>query len=378
MSNILIISFSQLAIDSRVKRQICFLKDKYAVTAAGYGSSNIPGINHIPLESRHCTLFQKAINATKLLSRQFESYYWNHPRTKAAIAALSKGKYDLIIANDLESLPLALHIANGAKVLYDAHEFAPEEFDEQASWRLFYKRYKESFCRKYLKRADKMMTVCQGIADAYQQQFAVSPFVLTNATHYQDLSPTQTDSKHIKLVCHGMAMQSRKLETLIEMFEYLDSRFTLDLYLIPFDKEYKEKLIEMAANYPQIQFPDAVSSEKIVDTLHQYDIGVYLLTPSNFNNHYSLPNKFFEFIQARLALGIGPSPEMEHLVRKYECGIIAPHFEAATLAKALNTLSAEEIMHFKKKADAAAKELCSEANKNLLQREVAQLLELKN
>ena len=49
---------------------------------------------------------------------------------------------------------------------------------------------------------------------------------------------------------------------------------------------------------------------------NDYDVGLYLLPPTNFNQRYALPNKFFEFIQGRLAIAIGPSPEMAKLVER--------------------------------------------------------------
>jgi hypothetical protein len=35
---------------------------------------------------------------------------------------------------------------------------------------------------------------------------------------------------------------------------------------------------------------------------------------------------FVEFIQARLAVAVDPSPEMARLVQRYGCGVVAPDF----------------------------------------------------
>ena len=45
--------------------------------------------------------------------------------------------------------------------------------------------------------------------------------------------------------------------------------------------------------------PKASEVATIVRTINQFDLGVYLLPPVNFNSAHALPNKFFEFIQAR-------------------------------------------------------------------------------
>ena len=93
-----------------------------------------------------------------------------------------------------------------------------------------------------------------------------------------------------------------------------------------------------------------------------YDIGLYLLPPTNFNHRYALPNKFFEFIQGRLAVAIGPSPEMAAIVRHYGCGVVAPTFEPESLAAELNALDAAAIAGFKHASHRAAAELCAERN----------------
>ena len=41
--------------------------------------------------------------------------------------------------------------------------------------------------------------------------------------------------------------------------------------------------------------------ELIAQEINQYDIGVYLLRDGNLNNKYAMPNKLYEFVQARLA-----------------------------------------------------------------------------
>ena len=78
---------------------------------------------------------------------------------------------------------------------------------------------------------------------------------------------------------------------------------------------------------------------RIVDTIAQYDIGLFLLSPANFNYYHALPNKLFEFVQARLAVAIGPSPEMARIVNDHDLGIVAPDFEPTTMAAHLNALT---------------------------------------
>jgi hypothetical protein len=97
-----------------------------------------------------------------------------------------------------------------------------------------------------------------------------------------------------------------------------------------------------------------VATDEIVPFISQYDMGIYLLEPNNFNNKHALPNKFFEFIQARLAIAIGPSPEMAKIVSNYKLGKVSPDFESQSLANTINSMGPDEIIGFKQNSDKAA------------------------
>ena len=119
--------------------------------------------------------------------------------------------------------------------------------------------------------------------------------------------------------------------------------------------EIAARLKALAAGNPRIAFRDPVAPLRIVPESTHYDIGLFLLEPVNFNYEHALPNKIFEFIQARLAVAIGPSPEMARLVRRYDCGVVAPSFEPRAMAAALNALTPAEIDRLKANAHRAAK-----------------------
>jgi hypothetical protein len=108
--------------------------------------------------------------------------------------------------------------------------------------------------------------------------------------------------------------------------------------------------------------------------LNQFDIGVFLIEPVNFNYHYILPNKFFEFIQARLAIAIGPSPEMARIVRQYDLGVVSEDFSPKTFARSLSTLDAEKINDYKTKSHNVARLMSAEKNKEILLDLVRQVL----
>lgn len=305
--------------------------------------------------------------AFQLKIRSFERCYWSSRAVKSAYNQLVNQRYDIVIANDLDTLPLALKLANlyQCKILLDAHEYAPRQFDDQWSFRMFFQDYWDYICRKYLPEVDAMVTVCQGIANEYQRNYAVPCQVITNAPFYESIEPSQVNPSCIRLIHHGGLNPSRKIENMILLMDLLDDRFTLDFMFIPKNLRYLKKLKNLAQHHPRITFRDPVPMPNISRAIREYDIGLYLMWPAAFNTRFALPNKLFEFIQGRLATAIWPSPEMARVVEKYDCGIVAEDFTIESMAEKLNHLSVKDIQRYKQRSNQAATKLCAEINQQL-------------
>ena len=106
--------------------------------------------------------------------------------------------------------------------------------------------------------------------------------------------------------------------------------------------------------------------EEIVSKTNTYDIGIFLLPPLNYNYSIALPNKLYEFIQGRVAIAIGPSPEMARVVSQFDLGIISKDFSATSLANEIKSCSAEKLFQFKQNAHKAAKAVSAEYYAKLL------------
>jgi hypothetical protein len=375
LKTVLIISFSEIRRDPRVMRQIRLLDSNCDVTVAGFGAKPEANIQFVELlrQKQRASLPRKLLWALKLLLGLSDSYYWNQYEVVTAARLLRDAAPDLVIANDLPALPLALRLARGKPVIYDAHEYSPRENEERYLWRIFFGRFYDALCRKYLPRVDSMLTVCQGIADAYALNYGVSPLVVHNAPEKQLLPPSQVEESSIRLIHHGVASRSRQLELMIEMMSHLDHRFTLDLMLVEGEAAYIQFLRKKAQHEPRIRFVESVPVHQICDRVNRYDIGVFLLPPNNYNYRYALPNKFFEFVQARLAIAIGPSPEMAALVNKYGCGLVAESFEPLALARLLQNVEPDGLASLKAASHRAADELCFEQDSPIILSEVRRL-----
>ena len=71
-------------------------------------------------------------------------------------------------------------------------------------------------------------------------------------------------------------------------------------------------------------------------------------------------DEFFDFVQARLGIVVGPSPEMADLVRSHHLGVVLDDFTGEALAAALDDLDDADVAGFKAAAHAAARKLSAE------------------
>jgi glycosyltransferase involved in cell wall biosynthesis len=369
---ILFIVFSSLKHDARVMRHINFLKAGFWLTVICLDSnpSNEYEIIHLP--NHKLSTFRKALSGILLLLRLYTLAYKVLYPYHAVRERLISVQYDLILANDVETLPLAFSIANKkSKVILDAHEYAPRHFENVFTWRLFFQPFNIYLCKKYFPQLNNMITVGKKIAEEYEKHFDIQPTIITNAPSKQLLSPSHTNSV-IRLVHHGLGTPSRQIELMIEMMKHLPDHFQLDLILLtPASASaqtiaYMDKLKTLSNFTDRIKFIPPLPIEKIVPFLNIYDLGIILIPPVNFNYENTLPNKFFDFIQARIALAIGPTPELAAIVNEYNIGVVSPDFTSLSLAKLIASLTSEQIQQYKKNTAVAANEFCAEKNKEIL------------
>lgn len=394
---ILILSYSNLISDPRVYKQMLFLKDNYEVKVLGINDPCIKGVEYIPcwslsenigsytfrtvelnahskiLRSRFPDLnmdFQDYAHLIRfMLPRMafsknfFEKKYWNLPYIKQALDALRGHYFDVILANDYDMLPLAVRISRARPIIFDSHEFAPKQ-QSSLGFYLYQKPYRHYLLKKYLPQVRAVTTVCPYFVKDFKKFYNINARTVYNVPFYEHIRPTLSKGPDIHLIHHGGASPSRALEKMIHAVRALDKRFHLDMMLVSNNQEYVDFLKKTAQGDGRIRFIKPVPMQEISKFISRYDIGLYMLPPTNYNQKYALPNKFFEFIQARLALAVGPSHEMAQLVRLYHLGIIAKDFTAKKMALALSQVDLRQVAFFKENASRIAYEWSAQGVKS--------------
>ena len=380
MRKVTILSFSPIHRDARVIRQIEYLTKQFDVTVIGYG--RLPEgskAKMFSLSSTHKQGFvQKSYARTLLLTgktlfrQSYEAWYWNGKQHQEAMAYVWKSKPDIIHANDWTALPIAVKTAqkNGTRIVLDLHEFAPLEQEDNLRWRFFFKPMIDYFLKNYASLATASITVNQTIAQRYALEYNLKPIVVMNIPDHNRLSHFKpTNPQQIHLIHHGGAQRNRKQELMIQTIAQSNPCYNLHFMLIDSDTNYILQLKEMAQKIApgRVFFHSPVPPTAIVHSLSEFDMGFYLLPFTNFNNSVALPNKFFDFIAAGLAVCIGPSPEMALLTRKFGFGVVTDSFNPIAVAKVLNNLDSTMIDNMKQNAIKAQKALniTTEMNKLL-------------
>lgn len=367
---ILVISFSNIESDARVLREISVVAKHGHVTSLGYGPKPDYVSEHIQVPDSAKSLPQTSLGVLRLALHLHNQAELAAPGNRYALRALSDRTFDAIVANDARALPLAFAVArrNQAPVWADLHEWAPGERTHIASWRILVKPLMEHICRKYLPQTAAATTVGTEIAKLYESQYGVRPRLLMNAAPYADLQPTPVTDGVIRLVHSGGAVFGRNIEAMIEATIQAGPRFTLDLYLVPAGDggAYLAKLREVAGGNPRIRFHDPVKPFELPATLNAYDVGVFWIPPTHTNARLTLPNKLFDFVQARLAVAIGPTVEMVNVVNEYGLGVVSEDFSVPSIVAALQSLTPQAITSYKQAAATAADPLSFESQSKVI------------
>lgn len=372
MKKILIISFSNIKSDPRVRRQIDTLKEDFKLSVLGFGDFFDNDVDFISVAGPQKRK-NKYLDAAQLFLGFFDLYYFRITYVVEAYSKLRGKKFDVIVANDIDSLPLVKKCFPSTPLWYDAHEYSPKQHEDDFKWRIFFKRFYFFLCKKYMPQANIVTTVCDGIAHEYSKLLGIDVKTIQNVPNYEKLNPSSGDSTSIKMIHHGGAIRSRKLEFMIEVVEKLDERFQLYLMLVPTDPVYLQELKELSKNCSRIFFVKPVEMKVISKEINKYDLGLYFLPPSNFNQELALPNKLFEFIQARLGIIIGPSREMAKVVKKYKLGIVTGDFNIEKIVSELNRIKIKDVIQYKNATNECAAVLSFENEKIKIIEIVSQL-----
>lgn len=367
--SVLIVSFSSIARDPRVLRQISVLSPDHDVHTVGCGPRPRGVLSHVQVPDEllrwraNYRVFY-ALSAT----RRFRRLYFGAPWVRFVRERITPGSVDVVLANDAIAVPVALALEPRAGVHVDMHEYATRQGEGNRTWERFTRPVVRWIVSTWLPRADSVTTVSTGLAQEYLREYGIRAEVVPNATRYRPeyaVRPTPP-GEPVRLVHTGAAGRGRRIEDMVRAVaranEERPGSFVFDLYLIAGDAAYIRELRDLAAEIGAgaISVVDPVAYDRIVPTLALYDVGMFVCPPTTFNLRHALPNKLSEFVQARLAVVIGPSQDMRRYTDQYGFGLVTRDFSVQAQVDALRELTPQRIDAMKSAAHRAAPELDSD------------------
>ncbi len=375
-NNLLIITSRTIHSAPRVIRQIRALEDHFNIHVVANGNPDDGSYNFSPFKKIDVSFPERVLRKVSIAVAKVPLINIFPYQLYKIKKLINEARPRYIITHEPYFFPYLSKLKDklNFKLIFNAHEYYPLEFEDRKGWATTWQPYYENLYRAFLPKVDLMINVCQSIAEKCKKEFNTDSIVIPNASVYHDLQPYKNVSDQpIRIIHHGGCQPGRKIEEMIEVAKYLGQGYQVDFMLTLADKIYYRHIQKLAAAVSNVRIIEPVEFNSIVPFINQYDIGLYILPPTNFNNSVALPNKLFEFLQARLCIAIGPSFEMSRYVEEYNLGIVSNDFSPESLAVKIKSLSREDIYQYKLNAHKVAKELSAEQYNDLLLQAIQKL-----
>jgi glycosyltransferase involved in cell wall biosynthesis len=261
---------------------------------------------------------------------------------------------DVYHAHDLNTLEPAARAAGarGARLVYDAHELYPDLTGfgarESARWRKLETRL--------IGRADAVIVPSQGRADEMHRRYGVAPVVVMNcpdasrAVQADGRFDSLRSSGDPLLVYAGGYTPNRGLENVIEAASKIVEGRLVMIGWGPLEGTLRAR----AAGNDRVVFMDPVDPDDLVSVIAGADIGVASYLPVGLNNQLAAPNKLFEYLHAGLAVAASDLPDIRRVVTEDDVGTLFDPSDPASIASAIEDLTASRSRLDKLKANARA------------------------
>ncbi|MDT8394144.1 MAG: glycosyltransferase [Bacteroidales bacterium] len=365
MNRIIVSVTNDLVTDQRVDRICNSLKDMgFEVLLVGRKRKN-----SLALEER-----KYKMQRMKLIFGKGPCFYAEY-NIRLFFLLLGKG-FDILVANDLDTLPANYCIARIRKkhLVFDSHEYYTEtpELVNRKFVQAIWKRIEKWIFPK-LKH---VYTVNESIAGLFREKYGVKVEVIRNMPYKRKYQTVKTraelglpeNKKIILLQGAGINIQ-RGTEEMVEAMQYIDDAVFVIIGGGDVLSFLKQQVSEMRLEHKVMFIPKMPFHQLYQYSVHA-DIAVSLDKDTNINYRFSLPNKIFDYIQARVPVLVSDLPEISKIVEQYKIGKVIYSHKPADIARAVNSMlnHPEQYEIWKENLSFAAEELCWEnEEKKLIQ-----------
>lgn len=285
----------------------------------------------------------------------------------------SVNRGEVIFVFDLDALVFIAPILEKNKVILDLREIYTEQFGlTSPTFRFFLRPMRNYLLNHWAKDVAFFLTVSKGLQDYYAMNFGITSEILRSVPRFAIEKSELTVKNPIRTVYVGVANPLRQIETMIKAIIQVEEEIELHLYLVG-DEYYIESLKEEYGYSSRIIFHAPIEFHNIPCVLVNYDLGWSYFYPTTENLRRALPNKFFDYIQAGLAVIHGPNLDMMAESEKWGFGFCSEQYTLESLIALLSSLDQETVIRAKRKAREASQELSFERESIVLERMIGTL-----
>jgi glycosyltransferase involved in cell wall biosynthesis len=371
----LIIAHKVIASAPRVLKEILWLTEKgWLVDTLGLGDDSPATGKHIPVRfprafERYLIYFvrSKRLRFWLLYERFLPQNFRN-----------VLDEYDLVVIHEPTYLPSPdiqefINARRGAGVHVDLHEDHVHSLSRNFLERFAFENYRlwelGHLARIFEANGSRISvsSVSDWISKVFTQYLKVPVATIRNAPAHQIISPSEVNLQDIQLVHHGVGTTHRGIEASIIAMRKIPKKYTLNFHLVAGPMYFiKITLLAYALGVSKrVRFRNPVPTRSISQTISQYDVALVVIPPVTENELNSLPNKFLESIQGRLAIVTGPNPSMADIVEGAKIGIVLNGWSHKDIAKGVTELETEKIPNYKNNCERITEHYSSLSDKEV-------------
>ena len=276
----------------------------------------------------------------------------------------------IILSNDLDTL-LSCSLAASLRrkqLVFDSHELFPEV--PELVHRPMVRKIWQVLERKLVSKIKYGFTVSPSIADFYFNTYGVKFELIRNLGNFRfdyEFEEIDKTRKQKTIIYQGALNLGRGLEILIESMQDIDGA---NLQIIG-SGDVAPKLKRMTKKLSledKVKFIGRLPLERLWKFTASASIGISLEENLGLNYQYALPNKLFDYIQARIPVIISDLPEMTSIVNKYKIGKVLVERTPEKLADFIKEMLKEEVVQdeYTANLELAARDLCWEKEEDKL------------
>ncbi len=280
-------------------------------------------------------------------------------------------KKDILLSNDLDTLLPNYLISKifNKKLVYDSHELfteVPELIDRPKVQKVWL-----AIEKLIMPKIKNCYTVSDSIANYYKNIYS-SEFNVVRNVPYQNNNEQkgcfsfEIENKKV-ILYQGSVNIGRGIDLMIDAMQYVENAIFVIIGEGDVLEEMKQKVNELKLDN-RVKFLGKISPKQLQQLTPLADLGISLEEDRGLNYRFALPNKLFDYIQAKIPVIVSDLPEMKKVIEKYDIGTILYNRSSENLTQQIKEILDKGKQNWQNSLSKAAEELVWEKEQDKLKK----------